>query len=203
MANPEFRKGSAREGGGSRSSHSGGFQGADAVAGSPFTQAQILHLMKTEFARGRRYGFPVSCIVIQVDRLVPLVDVHGTQLRDVVRRELCRLVSTKTRGADQLGLASDDRYLLLLPHADEEAALRVGERIREAFGGLEVEVGGTILGLTLSVGVASSDERQTMFFDTILSQAEAALGWAVDAGGNQTAVFHPERVRKSPPGPAL
>lgn len=196
MANPEFRKGSARAAGGR--SLSGRFQAPEAVAGSPFTQAQILHLMKTEFARGRRYGFPVSCILIQVDRLTQLVDLHGTQLRDVVRRELIRLVSTKTRGADQLGLVSDDRCLLVLPHADEEGAVRVGQRIGEAFSMLEVEVGGALLSLTLAIGVATSDEQQTMFFDTILSQAEAALGWAVDAGGNQTAVFRPQRVEQTP-----
>lgn len=198
MANPEFRKSSSRSSGGS--SLSSRFASPEAVAGSPFTQAQILHLMKTEFARGRRYGFPVSCIVIQVDRLTQLVDLHGARLRDVVRRELSRLVSTKTRGADHLGLVSDDRYLLVLPHADEEAAIRVGERIWEAFGMLEVDVAGTILSVNVSVGIASSDDQQTMFFDTILSQAEAALGWAVDAGGNQTVVFRPERVEKTPPG---
>lgn len=197
MANPEFRKGSTRTGGGS--SLSGRFQSPEAVAGSPFTQAQILHLMRTEFARGRRYGFPVSCILIRVDRLRQLVDLHGTQLRDVVREQLSKLVSSKTRGADQLGLVSDDRYLLVLPHTDEEAAVHVGGRICEAFSMLEVEVGGALLSLTLSIGVASSDEQRTMFFDTILSQAEAALGWAMDGGGNQTAVFHPERVDKTPP----
>jgi len=197
MAHPEFRKGSTRSSSGS--SLSGRFASPEAVAGSPFTQAQILHLMKTEFARGRRHGFPVSCILIQVDRLTQLVDLHGTQLRDVVRRELSRLVSTKTRGADHLGLVSEDRYLLVLPHADEEAAKRVSERIWESFSMLEVEVGGAILSLTLSVGVASSDDQQTMFFDTILSQAEAALGWAADAGGNQTAVFRSEGIDESPP----
>ncbi len=196
MPNPEFRKGSARGSGGS--SLSSRFASPEAVAGSPFTQAQILHLMKTEFARGRRYGFPVSCILIQVDRLTPLVDLHGAQLRDAVRRELGRLVSSKTRGADHLGLVSDDRYLLVLPHANGEAAARVAERLCQAFGMLEVDVAGTILSLTLSVGVASSDGQRTMFFDTILSQAEAALAWAIEAGGNQTAVFRPERVDASP-----
>ena len=60
----------------------GRFGGAGPVAGSPFSQSQILHLMKTEFARARRYGFPVSCMLVQVDRLDALVDLHGGALRD-------------------------------------------------------------------------------------------------------------------------
>ncbi|MHC4514476.1 MAG: GGDEF domain-containing protein [Planctomycetota bacterium] len=193
MANPEFRKGSS--GGGKGSSLSGRFaQGG--VVGSPFSQAQILHLMKTEFARGRRYEFPVSCILIQVDRLTQLTDLHGARLSEAVRHELSKLVSTKTRGADHLGLVSDERYLLVLPHTDEPSAVGVAERIQEAFGMLEVESGGTALKLTLSIGIASSSDQQTMFFDTILSQAEEAMQWAIEAGGNQAMVFQPDRGRK-------
>ena len=81
MAKPEFRKGSAR--GAGSSSLPGRFAGLGEVAGSPFSQAQILHLIKTEFSRARRYEHPIACILIQVDRLTALVDVHGRQLREV------------------------------------------------------------------------------------------------------------------------
>ena len=94
----------------------GRFGGAGPVSGSPFSHAQILHLMKTEFARARRYGFPVSCMLVQVDRLDALVDLHGGALREMVRVEVGKLVHDKTRGADHLGLASDDRYLVVMPH---------------------------------------------------------------------------------------
>jgi diguanylate cyclase (GGDEF)-like protein len=194
MANPEFRKGSS--GGSKGSSLSGRFATQGGVVGSPFSQAQILHLMKTEFARGRRYEFPVSCILIQVDRLTQLADLHGAKLSETVRRELSKLVSTKTRGADHLGLVSDERYVLVLPHADEQNAIGVAERIQEAFGMLEVESGGIALKLTLSIGVASSNDQQTMFFDTILSQAEEAMHSAIEAGGNQAMVFQPDSGRK-------
>ncbi|MEE9126304.1 MAG: diguanylate cyclase [Planctomycetota bacterium] len=197
MAKPEFRKGGTR--GAHSSSLPGRFAGQGAVSGSPFSQAQILHLMKTEFGRARRYGFPVACILIQVDRLTSMVDVHGRQLRDVVRRELSKLITGKTRGADHLGLVSDDRYLLVLPHATEQDATSVGERIWETFGMLEVESGGNVLSLSLSMGIASTDNQKTMFFDTILSQAETALSWAIDGDGGQVVVYCEEQRRGDGP----
>ena len=107
----------------------GRFGGTGPVAGTPFSQAQILNLMKTEFARARRYGFPVSCMLIRVDRLEGLVDLYGGALRDMVREQLARLVQEKTRGADHLGLASDDRYLVVMPHTGGQLGLNVAERL--------------------------------------------------------------------------
>lgn len=162
---------------------------ASSFAASPFTQAQILHLMKAEFARARRYGFPLSCILLQVDRLPSLVDLHGLELRETVQRELGELVRRKTRDADHLGLLSEDRYLLLLPHTPEKAAVAVAERIRRSFSEVEIEAHGNLLALTLSAGVAACEDQETLFFDTLLSQAELALEQAAEAGGDQVVVF--------------
>lgn len=169
-----------------------GFTGGSRLAG-PFTQAQILHLMKTEFARARRYGFPLSCLLIQVDRVDGLIYAHGAEFRSVVRAELGKLVREKTRGADHLGLVSEDRFLLLLPHTDEDQALAVSERIRAAFAERRVEVAGQSLLLTVSVGIAAGGDPETLFFETMLSQAEMALDWAIEAHGDQSKVFRKER----------
>lgn len=173
---------------------SGQFSSSGPVTGSPFSQAQILHLMKTEFARARRYGFPVTCMLIRVDRLDSLVDLHGAALRDAVRQELGRLVQDKTRGADHLGLASEDRYLIVLPHASGEEGLLVGERLREAFQDLEIRVGANVLALQLSVGVASSDDQATLFFDSLLARAEAALENSSRGGGNAACLYQKDQI---------
>ena len=173
---------------------SGRFVAAGPVVGSPFSQAQILHLMKTEFARARRYSFPVSCMVVRVERLESLVDLHGAALRDTVRQELGRLVQDKTRGADHLGLASEDRYLIVLPHTSGEEGLLVADRLLEAFDDLEVRVGNNVLALQLCIGVSSSDDQETLFFDTLLARAEAALEHASRDGGSSACLFHKDQV---------
>lgn len=185
--------------GGFRTSSSGGGRGqrqfnSGQTGAAPFSQAQIIHLMKTEFARGRRYGFPLACILMQVDRLQTLADIHGADLVEVVRTELARLVAAGTRGADQLGFVSDDRYLLVLPHTAEADAVIVADRIHRNFGDLEVVVKGSSLAMSLSLGVVSCADRDTLFFDTMLSRAEAALSWATDSGGDQVEVFAKDRA---------
>lgn len=183
---------------GFRTASSGGSRPAGDFAGpatgaSPFNQAQILHLMKTEFARSRRYGFSLACVLMQVDRLRALTDIHGTQLKESVQAEFCRLVAEGTRGADQLGLISDDRYLLVLPHTAEEEAVVVAQRMRRDFSQLEVKSRGSVLDLTLSLGVVSCADKDTLFFDTLLSRAETAMGWAQQSGGDRVEIYRAER----------
>ena len=172
----------------------GRFGGAGPVAGSPFSHSQILHLMKTEFARARRYGFPVSCMLVQVDRLDALVDLHGGPLREMVRARVGNLVRENTRGADHLGLASEDRYLVVMPHTGGRQGLHVAERLRQAFKDLEFSVGHNQLGLQLSIGIASCDDHATLFFDTMLTQAEAALDHSAERGGDCCSLFRRDQI---------
>src|SRR5262245_64757210 len=129
MSRPGFRKGrpgGGKAAGGARES-SEGF-----VSSSMFSQAQILHLMKTEFARSRRHGFPLGCLLLQVDRIAQLVDLYGIDLRSKVRETLGRLVREKTRGADMLGIVNEDRYLLVLPHTSLDQTRVVAERLKSS-----------------------------------------------------------------------
>ncbi len=133
MTKPGFRMGKPGDRSVSRRA------GEEGVEGRPFSQAQILDLMKIEFARARRYGHAVACILMHVNRLAVLTDMHGTRLRQGVTGELCKLVREKTRSSDFLGSLGEDRYLVVLPHTDSGRAKSVASRILEGFGDLEVE----------------------------------------------------------------
>ena len=185
MTTPGFRKG--RSAGGRSGSARDGGDGF--ISSSMFSQAQILHLMKTEFARARRHGFPLGCVLLQVDRIAQLVDLYGADLRATLRNTLAQLVRDKTRGADLLGVVTEDRYMLALPHTTLEQARVVADRLHSLFRDYEVKVDGRALDLTLSVGISATGQSDAMFFDTLVGQAEAALEYAMDQGGNRVVSF--------------
>ncbi len=189
MTRPGFRK--SRPGGGRKQAADGeGFVGA-----SLFSQAQILHLMKNEFARARRHGQPMGVLLMQVDRLAQLVDLHGVALRATVRQAIAGLVREKTRGSDLLGTTNDDRYLLVLPQTDLGQTRVVAERLLEMFRDVDVAVDGRSLLLSMSVGITACDDQKTLFFDSLLSQAEAALDDASRRGGDQVVSFGEAQLR--------
>lgn len=191
MTRPGFRRG--RPAG--SAAKAAGDQGDGFLSTSLFSQAQILHLMKNEFARARRHGVPLGCALLQVDRLPQLVDLHGLELRNAVRGALTSLVREKTRGADLIGVTNDDRYLLMLPHTDLAATRLVAQRLQQQFSQLEVTVDGRVLALSLSIGVTACTDQSTLFFDTFVAQAEAALDYAVEQGGDCIASFGEVQLR--------
>ena len=199
MTRPGFRKGRP---GGTKPKEA--VDAADGfLSSSLFSQAQILHLMKNEFARTRRHGVPLGCLLLQVDRLQQLVDLHGTALRNAVRQAVAQLVREKTRGADLLGATNDDRYLLILPHTNLEQARLVADRLHELFRELQIEVDGRELALSLSIGITACADQSTLFFDTFVAQAETALEYALAHGGDQVASFGEVHLRsgEEPPPP--
>ena len=189
MTKPGFRKG--RPGGGrAQPVDNDGF-----LSSSLFSQAQILHLMKNEFARARRHGIPMGVVILQVDRLTQLTDLHGAELRASVKQSVARLVRDKTRGCDLLGTTNDDRYLVVLPHTDLTQARIVADRLHQFFSEVDVTVDGAPLALTASVGLTACDDQGTLFFDSVLSQAEKALEYAMARGGDRVASFGESTLR--------
>lgn len=156
-----------------------------------------MHLMRGEFSRARRHKLPLSCLVIRVDRLAVLTETHGTELRMAVTEELCRLLAEKLRVADQLGSLHESALLVLLPHTTAQQAGLVAERVKTGFGNLVIEIDGNRVPLTLSIGVAAVQDQDTLFFDSLLAQAEVALEWATEGGGNQVSLFERDRYLKS------
>lgn len=196
MTRPGFRKGRP---GGTRPKDAAD-SGDGFLSSALFSQAQILHLMKSEFARTRRHGVPLACLLLQVDRLHQLVDLHGVELRNVVRSAMSRLVREKTRGSDLLGATNDDRYLLMLPHTDLVQARLVAERLRQLFAQIEVAIDGRELALSLSIGLTACSDQSTLFFDTFVAQAEEALEYALSHGGDQVVSFGEVQLRSHPGG---
>ena len=106
---------------------------------------------------------------------------------------MAQLLGEATRGHDHIGTATEERFLLLLPHTDAGQASLVADRIRTRFAGLEVSSGAGILPLSLSIGLVASDDHEAMFFDTIVAQAEVALEWSIQEGGNKVSCFEKDR----------
>ncbi len=188
MTKPGFRKGRPAGTLGAAGRGQGGESGAF-VSGALFSQAQILQLMKNEFARSRRHEIPLACLLLQVDRLAQLVDLYGAGLRQTVQENVATMVRDRTRGADLLGVTSADRYLLVLPHTGLEETRVVADRLQRRFAELEIAVDGRPLALTMSIGIAASVDGDTLFFDTLVAQAEAAIDYATERGGNTIVSF--------------
>ena len=168
-------------------------QGAHLSESDPglFSLSQIMHLMRVEFRRAQRYGYPLGCILISVDRLGHLRDLYGYDSKEAILDEVSRLLQAETRTCDFLGRLADDRLLAVVPHTDAEGARILGERLLSGVRQLSFESEGRALEVTVSIGASCLADDSTLFFDTLLAAAEGALAEAAEAGGDRLAQRDP------------
>lgn len=155
----------------------------------------FLALAEREFARSRRYGIGAALLLVDIDRFRRLVDGHDPDAGDLVLREIAASTQATLRGADALARFGHAQLAVFLAHADPLGALDVAERIRERIEGLEIAWRDQRLRATVSVGVVLMRPAH-LSLQTVIDDAEAALGAARHAGGNcvRAAPVDPRRL---------
>lgn len=152
-----------------------------------FSYTQILHLLKIEFSRARRYQYQLSCVLLEVDRLGALGDLHGAEVRDRVEAAVAELLNRYSRSCDFVGRLGE-RFVTVLPHTDAKGAQLLAQRVHDRVARLDVRADGRALRISASVGVATQDGDESIFFDTVLKRAEEALAGVVARGGDAVAL---------------
>lgn len=164
-----------------------------------FSYAQILHLLKIEFSRARRYSYPLTCALFHIDRLDVLKDLFGYKVRDRIEEQVINLVHELSRSSDFLGKMGE-RLVLILPHTDSEGVRVLMERVRERLLEFSFEVDQRPVTVALSAGIATYKDRNSLFFDSVIKNAEAALDEVQSHGGNAVRVFtHPSDSPETEP----
>ena len=87
-----------------------------------FSQTQIRHLMRTEFERAKRYNYPLTCMLIEIDGVGAYRDRAGFDSKEGLLDDLILMLRKETRTCDYLGRMLDDRFLLVLPHTEAAGA---------------------------------------------------------------------------------
>lgn len=164
--------------------------GAESHSGL-FSLAQILHLMRVEFARAQRYGYPLACLLVAVDGLGRVRDQYGYDTKQAILDEVARELQAQTRTCDFLGRLMDDRLLAVVPHTGKEGARALAERLLSAVRQLKFQGGSERLPISVSIGAAHTREDGMLFFDALLAAGEEALAEAVGAGGDRFVVRDP------------
>ncbi len=150
-----------------------------------FSLTQIRHLMRVEFSRAQRYGYPVSCIALACDRLDNLRDLYGYEFRELVLDAVVALLREETRTCDYLGRLMDHRLLAILPHTTRTGAEATAQRILQAALELSFRPEGNRLQISLSIGISHYEDENTMFFDSLVAAAESGLVEASGSGGDR------------------
>jgi diguanylate cyclase (GGDEF)-like protein len=150
-----------------------------------FSVAQIQHVLRVEFARAQRYGYPAACMLIAVDQLGLVRDRCGYEVKEEIMDDVVVLLKAATRSSDFLGRTADDRLMAVIPHTSAAGARIMGKRLLESVRSHSFAHAGELAPITLSIGASINEGSKAMYYDSLLESAEAALAEAIAGGGDR------------------
>lgn len=135
--------------------------------------------MTREMARCRRYGAPLSLLLVDVDRLKLLNDRWGHHAGDQALSRVAVAIQKSLRGTDIAARLGGDEFAIILPDTDAVAGLIVATRIRRSL----VENASSIV--TVSGGLVELPrDAADVSAPQLMMVADHALYAAKNSGGN-------------------
>ncbi|MBO0125682.1 GGDEF domain-containing protein [Agrobacterium sp. OT33] len=124
-----------------------------------------------------------AAMLLDIDHFKSINDRFGHAVGDSVLQEVAKRIGGSIRGGDVLARYGGEEFIIYLPGAGVQKASMIGERIRNAVALNEVDCGGLRVGVTISIGVATSGEMRCDLL-TLADMADRALYRAKSEGRN-------------------
>jgi diguanylate cyclase (GGDEF)-like protein len=165
----------------------------DALTG--LANRRVFHeTLDAEIRRSRRYRWPVTVLMLDLDHFKDVNDTYGHMLGDLVLERVGGLVRHAVRDADAACRYGGEELAVVLPETGREGGYAVAERIRrrveQAFQARPVD--GHDIAMTISAGLATFPE-DGLHADELLARADEALYGAKHAGRNRVCVHFREK----------
>lgn len=149
-----------------------------------YNRRYFMEQVAREEARARRYGRPLSLVILDVDHFKEINDRHGHVGGDHVLRQLATLLRANLRQEDLLGRYGGEEFAILLPETDAEGGRSMAEKIRNLVESARFQFEEESIAVTVSAGI-SSTAPDTQDHEDLLRSADEKLYEAKRAGRNR------------------
>jgi len=149
-----------------------------------FNRTFFFAAVEREIARSARSGRGFCLLMMDLDELKQINDRHGHFFGDRVLRGVGEVIRSGGRRIDTAARYGGDEFVVLLPETDPTGAYVLAEKIRIGVAELRVEVAGTTIQPSVSIGVVSyPDDGRTS--DELMITADTSMYRSKRAGKNR------------------
>ncbi|MDH4134669.1 MAG: GGDEF domain-containing protein, partial [Gammaproteobacteria bacterium] len=131
----------------------------------------------------KRYGTPMSVLLIDVDHFKQINDGFGHAAGDTVLRDIADRLRSSLRTIDYLFRVGGEEFLVLLPESRLDGAQHVAEKLRSAIAAQPM-IGNRQVTISIGAGELEADEESRDLF----KRCDDALYQAKSQGRNQVCV---------------
>ncbi len=157
---------------------------------SVYNQRFLSDWLVREIARVKRYGFPLSCLAVDLDHFKAINEENGERFGDFVLKKFAGLMTENLRRSDVVGRLEGDEFVAFLPGTTKEQATVVAKRLRRLAAEKGFRQGRQKATPSFSIGIAGSDSAESIpEARAFLGKAQEALTKAKSIGTGETAVL--------------
>lgn len=140
-------------------------------------------LIESEFYRAKRYAYPLSLIMLDIDYFKSINDAYGYEFGDLVLRQFAKKLRRLVRLHDYVIRFGDEEFVIVLPCSDMTGGMDLGRRLLDFtkifnFGDTRNSVK-----LKLSISVVSYPEDSIFKVMDFIDLSEKILDRAKEYGG--------------------
>ncbi len=158
-----------------------------------YNRKYLHHRLDAEISRSKRYGTPVSCLLLDIDYFKIVNDMYGYDWGDILLKKIAQMLSALVRKEDVLTRYGDEEFIVILPETTEQQAMIFAERFRHDVEKMEFIPANEEERhpITISGGIASfpTDGDIEENSNTLIRYAEHALYNAKQSGKNKIVEF--------------
>jgi diguanylate cyclase (GGDEF)-like protein len=144
-------------------------------------------------ARCMRTGETLAIMMIDIDFFKTINDRYGHPAGDKVLCSLAEIAQNSIRPDDYFARYGGEEFCMLLTATTEKEAFELAERLRLAFAEFTLTLGKDRINVTVSIGVADSNDIGLVFED-LVKAADQALYRAKQKGRNQVITYSSMRA---------
>jgi two-component system cell cycle response regulator len=131
-----------------------------------FNKRYLIESLERELSRSVRYGRDLSFILFDIDHFKRINDTFGHLAGDAVLKQLAQLVQRSTRRDDLLARYGGEEFAIVCPECDLVHASAVAEKLRALIASSTFIFDASPIPLTVSMGVADTQDYLRLFPDT-------------------------------------
>ncbi len=172
----------------------------DALTGLP-NRTLLLRTLADALDRARSHRQQIGVLFLDLDRLKDVNDNAGHDVGDLLLASIAGRLASATRPADVIARIGGDEFVVLCEGGiDEQAALELAERVREALTG-RLMLSGVEVDISVSIGVALSNPMNPLGTTAaeeaieLVRNADTAMYRAKRRGRSRCELFTEEMMR--------
>mgnify|MGYP006280704251 CR=1 FL=1 len=145
----------------------------------------LLERLQEEVEKAHRFDYPLSCLLLDVDEVVPMDDELGAAALDDLLVEIAMTMRNASRGSDILARYDGALLAAVLPHTTLEHAMQYASKLQSEVGATTFSDPSFPTQAKLCFGIVSCRNGAAKGAEHLLSEAMRSLWYASTHNGNR------------------